>query len=469
MKSTILILLIILSSLVFGENNEMKKDTRYNYDGNGRIISPESDALKKIPADGGELWNRLVFEQSPYLLQHAANPVDWYPWGEEAFAKAAREDKPIFLSIGYTTCHWCHVMEHESFEDDEVAALLNDGYIAIKVDREERPDIDNVYMSVTQMLTGRGGWPMTVIMTPEKEPFFAGTYFPKHTRGRRAGMMELLPNVKMYWDTKRDSLLQDATKLTQRLKNSNKSSRSGESLADNILDKTYSIFDNRFDETYGGFGNAPKFPKPHDYLFLLKYYSRTKNTRALAMAEKSLIEMRKGGMYDQIGFGFHRYSTDKSWLVPHFEKMLYDQALLVHAYLEAYQVTGNQFYADVVREILEYVERDMTSPEGGFYSAEDADSEGEEGLFYLWTTSELDELLGESDSQLFQKIMNIRSNGNWNEGRRHGGTNIPHLKQTWSQLASVNQTSENELKARYEKIRIKLYAATEFPEGIAPS
>ncbi|MBC8311713.1 MAG: thioredoxin domain-containing protein [Candidatus Marinimicrobia bacterium] len=440
----------------------MKKDTRYKYDGNGRIISPESEALKNIPKDGGELWNRLVFEQSPYLLQHAANPVDWYPWGEEAFAKATREDKPIFLSIGYTTCHWCHVMEHESFEDNEVAALLNESYIAIKVDREERPDIDNVYMSVTQMLTGRGGWPMTVIMTPEKEPFFAGTYLPKQTRGRRAGMMELLPNVKTYWDTKRDSLLQDAGKLTQRLKNSNKSSPSGESLSDNILDKTFSIFDNRFDETYGGFGNAHKFPKPHDYLFLLKYYSRTKNNRALEMAEKSLIEMRKGGMYDQLGFGFHRYSTDKSWLVPHFEKMLYDQALLVHAYLEAYQVTRNQFYADVVREILEYVERDMTSPEGGFYSAEDADSEGEEGLFYLWTTSELDELLGESDSQLFQKIMNIRDNGNWNEGRRHGSTNIPHLKQTWSHLARVHQTSENELKDRYEKIRVKLFDVREF-------
>ncbi|MBT5956126.1 MAG: thioredoxin domain-containing protein, partial [Candidatus Marinimicrobia bacterium] len=439
----------------------MKKDTRYNYDGNGRVISPESEALKSIPQDGGELWNRLVFEQSPYLLQHAANPVDWYPWGEEAFAKATKEDKPIFLSIGYTTCHWCHVMEHESFEDDEVAALLNDSYIAIKVDREERPDIDNVYMSVTQMLTGRGGWPMTVIMTPEKEPFFAGTYFPKHTRGRRVGMMELLPNIKTYWDTKRDSLLQDAKKLTQRLKNTNQTYRSGESLADDILDKTFSIFDNRFDETYGGFGNAPKFPKPHDYLFLLKYYSRTKNTRALAMAEKSLIEMRRGGMYDQVGFGFHRYSVDKSWLVPHFEKMLYDQALLVHAYLVAYQVTGDQFYADVVREILEYVERDMTSPEGGFYSAEDADSEGEEGLFYLWTTSELGELLDESDSQLFQKIMNIYENGNWNEGRRHGGTNIPHLKQSWSQLAKINQTSENELNDRYEKIRAKLFNVRE--------
>ena len=461
MKSTNIVLSLILSCLVLGESKEMKKDTRYNYDENGRVISPESEALKSIPQDGGELWNRLVFEQSPYLLQHAANPVDWYPWGEEAFAKATKEDKPIFLSIGYTTCHWCHVMEHESFEDDEVAALLNDSYIAIKVDREERPDIDNVYMSVTQMLTGRGGWPMTVIMTPEKEPFFAGTYFPKHTRGRRVGMMELLPNVKTYWDTKRDSLLQDAKKLTQRLKNTNQTYRSGESLADDILDKTFSIFDNRFDETYGGFGNAPKFPKPHDYLFLLKYYSRTKNTRALAMAEKSLIEMRRGGMYDQVGFGFHRYSVDKSWLVPHFEKMLYDQALLVHAYLVAYQVTGDQFYADVVREILEYVERDMTSPEGGFYSAEDADSEGEEGLFYLWTTSELGELLDESDSQLFQKIMNIYENGNWNEGRRHGGTNIPHLKQSWSQLAKINQTSENELNDRYEKIRAKLFNVRE--------
>ena len=461
MKCMNLFLSFILSCFILGNTNEMKKDTRYNYNRNGRVIPPEAEELKQIPSDGGELWNRLVFEQSPYLLQHASNPVEWYPWGDEAFEKARIEDKPIFLSIGYTTCHWCHVMEHESFEDNEVARLLNDGYISIKIDREERPDIDNVYMSVTQILTGRGGWPMTVIMTPEKEPFFAGTYFPKNRRGRQVGMMELLPNVKMYWDTKRDSLLKDAAKLTQRLKNSNNSSRSSESLADNILDKTFSIFDNRFDATYGGFGNAPKFPKPHDYLFLLKYYSRTKNSSALEMAEKSLKEMRKGGIYDQIGFGFHRYSTDKNWLVPHFEKMLYDQALLVHAYLEAYQITKNQFYADVVHEVLEYVARDMTSTDGGFFSAEDADSQGEEGLFYLWTSSELDKLLGESDSQLFQQIMNIESNGNWNEGRRYGGTNIPHLKQSWEQLGNIHQTTGNALKSRYEKIREKLFSVRE--------
>ena len=347
----------------------------YEYDDHGRPIPPKIEEIEMLPSDGGKLWNRLVFEGSPYLLQHAANPVDWYPWGEEAFQKAKELNKPIFLSIGYTTCHWCHVMEHESFENDEVADLMNDAFVCIKVDREERPDIDNVYMEVTQMMNNRGGWPMTVIMTPEKKPFFSGTYFPKHSRGRRIGMMELIPQVKDAWENSRDSLKTDANNLTARLQRNQINRTSEGEINYDVLDKAFGSFQNRYDEKQGGFGRAPKFPKAHDYSFLIKYYKRTGNQQALNIAEFSLKSMRKGGMYDQVGFGFHRYSTDAKWLVPHFEKMLYDQAILIQAYLDAYQATGKQYYADVVDEILEYVLRDMTSPEGGFYSAEDADSD----------------------------------------------------------------------------------------------
>jgi hypothetical protein len=341
-----------------------------------------------------------------------------------------------------------------------VAALLNESFVAVKVDREERPDIDNVYMSVTQMLTGRGGWPMTIIMSPQKEAFFAGTYFPKNTRYRRVGMMDLLPQVAGFWETKRDSLLTDAGKMTRRLQSRNRATGSNVTLNDDVLDKTYAQFDSRFDEQFGGFGNAPKFPKPHDYLFLLKYYTRTGNARALDMALKSLDKMREGGMYDQLGFGFHRYSTDKRWLVPHFEKMLYDQALLVHAYLEAYLVTEDEKYARIAREILEYVQRDMTALEGGFYSAEDADSEGEEGLFYIWKTSEVDAILDENEANIFKTVMNIREGGNWSEGREHG-TNIPHLTQQWSQLADRFNMNETELRETLENIRKKLFIERE--------
>ncbi|SVC80382.1 uncharacterized protein METZ01_LOCUS333236, partial [marine metagenome] len=335
-------------------------------------------------------------------------------------------DKPVFLSIGYTTCHWCHVMEHESFENDEVSALMNDAFVCIKVDREERPDIDNVYMEITQMMNNRGGWPMTVIMTPEKKPFFSGTYFPKHSRGRRIGMMELIPQVKDAWLNRRDSLKTDAANLTTRLQRNQVNRTSEGEIYSDVLDRSFSAFKNRYDEKLGGFGRAPKFPKAHDYSFLIKYWKRTGNQKALDMAEFSLKSMRNGGMYDQVGFGFHRYSTDARWLVPHFEKMLYDQAILVQAYLDAYQATEKQYYADVVDEILEYVLRDMTSLEGGFYSAEDADSEGEEGKFYVWNISELETILGEENADLFQKTFNLSPSGNWREGRRHK-TNIPHL------------------------------------------
>ncbi len=452
--------LLMAGGFLMSSENTTTIQAEYQYDNQGRPIIPVQEELINISKDGGELWNRLVFESSPYLLQHAANPVDWYPWGDEAFQRAKELDKPIFLSIGYTTCHWCHVMEHESFENDEVAGLMNDAFVCVKVDREERPDIDNVYMEVTQMMNNRGGWPMTVIMTPDKQPFFTGTYFPKTSRGRRIGMMELIPKVKDVWQNNRDSLITDAANLTKRLQRNQTNRTSAGEISPNVADKAFSAFSNRYDEHQGGFGQAPKFPKAHDYSFLVKYFKRTGTSQALSMAEYSLKSMRNGGMYDQVGFGFHRYSTDARWLVPHFEKMLYDQAILVQAYLDAYQATEDSYYSTVVDEILEYVLRDMTSPEGGFYSAEDADSEGEEGKFYVWNVKELDEILGSEDSEFYQKVFNIRKGGNWNEGYRHK-TNIPHLTKNNSQLASEFNITEKGLTERIEIIRTKLFNVRE--------
>ena len=452
-----LLLLIIMGALMGGEGS---KSNYYNYDDQGRPIIPSRKILDALPTDGGDLWNRLVFEGSPYLLQHAANPVDWYPWGEEAFQRANELNKPIFLSIGYTTCHWCHVMEHESFENEEVASLMNNAFVCIKVDREERPDIDNVYMEITQIMNNRGGWPMTVIMTPEKQPFFSGTYFPKHSRSRRIGMMELIPRIKAAWENSRDSLKLDAANLTARLKRNQVNRTSEGEISKDIMDRVFRSFSNRYDEKRGGFGNAPKFPKAHDYSFLIKYWSRNRNQQALDMAEFSLKSMRNGGMYDQVGFGFHRYSTDANWLVPHFEKMLYDQAILVQAYLDAYQATGKQYYADVVDEILEYVLRDMTSPEGGFFSAEDADSEGEEGKFYVWNINELKEILGKEDADLYQQVFNLKIDGNWNEGRRHK-TNIPHLKVDIRTSASEYNMDAREFINYLENIRQIIFTIRE--------
>ena len=453
-EKKLLINIFLLSLLMMTELSE----NNYNYNDNGRIIIPSNDYISKLPKDGGDLWNRLIFESSPYLLQHAANPVDWYPWSEEAFQRALELDKPIFLSIGYTTCHWCHVMEHESFEDSEVAALMNDAFINIKVDREERPDIDNIYMSVTQMVTGRGGWPMTIIMTPEKEAFFAGTYFPKTTRYSRIGMLELVPKVANMWNEEesRDSLISNAEEITKKLKNINRSIKRSGDISKEIFSKTYQSFNSRYDKQYGGFGSSPKFPKPHDYMFLANYFIRTKDSNALYMLEESLSKMRFGGIYDQIGFGFHRYSTDSKWLAPHFEKMLYDQALLIHAYLDTYIITGDEKYSNVVHEIIDYVLRDMTSSEGGFYSAEDADSEGEEGTFYIWKSIEILEVLGQEDGVFMNDVLNIQENGNWKEGKEHH-TNIPHRQSNWNQISKKYSLTVNEAKNLYEKSRIKLF------------
>ncbi len=402
--------------------------------------------------------NKLINEKSPYLLQHAYNPVDWYPWSEEAFEKAKKEDKPIFLSIGYSTCHWCHVMEKESFEDNEVAALMNELFVSIKVDREERPDIDGIYMTVCQILTGSGGWPLTIIMTPDKKPFFAGTYFPKEERFGRIGMMSLTRGISNVWKNKREEISKSVEQISTVL-NSEIFRKTGEELNEGTMDKAFNNFVNRFDSENGGFGNAPKFPTPHNLLFLLRYWKRKNSHKALEMVEKTLNEMYKGGIYDHIGFGFHRYSTDKDWLVPHFEKMLYDQALLTIAYTEAFQAAKKDIYKKAATEILDYVLRDMTLPDGGFYSAEDADSEGIEGKFYLWKTEEIENMLGKDDTDLFIRFFNVKNEGNWHDPVHveNTRTNILHLKHDINIIAEELNTDEDKLKQTIKTIKEKLF------------
>ena len=406
--------------------------------------------------------NRLIREKSPYLLQHAYNPVDWYTWGDEAFEKARKEDKPIFLSIGYSTCHWCHVMEHESFEDTEVARLMNEAFVSIKVDREERPDLDHVYMTVCQMMTGAGGWPLNVILTPDRKPFFAGTYFPKESRFGRLGMMDLAPRIEELWRTQREQVLQSASKIMLALRQVPDSSP-GQVPGKDVLDSAYQQLAERFDPVQGGFSQAPKFPTPHNMLFLLRYWKRTGETRALEMVEKTLQAMRLGGIYDHVGFGFHRYSTDAEWLVPHFEKMLYDQAMLAMAYTEAYQATGKSEYAKTAQEIFAYVLRDMTAPNGGFYSAEDADSEGVEGKFYVWNLEDIDRVLESGEADLVKRVFNAKLSGNFEEEAtgRLTGSNILHQKSSLSEVASELKLSREELEERLQEARKKLFAARE--------
>ncbi len=406
--------------------------------------------------------NRLIHEKSPYLLQHAYNPVDWYPWGKEAFEKARQEDIPIFLSIGYSTCHWCHVMEHESFEDPEVAELMNDAFVSVKVDREERPDLDHVYMTVCQMLTGSGGWPLTIFMTPDKKPFFAATYIPKGNRFGRTGMMELIPRIKEIWTHRRNEVLDSATRVVDALQGLEKES-TGAELGRTELNQAFEELRQRFDTPYGGFSTAPKFPTPHNLLFLLRYWKRSGNEQGLAMVEKTLQEMRYGGLYDQIGYGFHRYSTDREWLVPHFEKMLYDQALLALAYLEAFQATGKVLYADTAGEIFTYVSRDMTAPEGGFYSAEDADSEGVEGKFYLWEKNEIDRILGKASADSIVKVFNVEEDGNFKEEAtgQKTGANILHQGKSFEEIASDLGLPAADLMADAAAARKKLFEVRE--------
>ena len=422
---------------------------------------PTEDVLKDLPADGGPDFNRLIFEKSPYLLQHARNPVDWFPWSDAAFDLARELDRPVFLSIGYSTCHWCHVMEKESFEDHQVADLMNEGFICIKVDREERPDIDQLYMSVCQAITGMGGWPLTVILTPDKKPFFAGTYFPRENRHGRTGMLDLLPKVIDLWNTKREEMEDSANKITTHLLETS-SGRAGK-LRPDIFQIAYEGLEGRFDRLFGGFGSAPKFPSPHNLIYLLRYWHHSGESKALEMVEKTLDQMRLGGIYDQVGFGFHRYSTDEAWLLPHFEKMLYDQAMLVLTYVEAFHATGDESYASVAREILTYVLRDMTSSEGGFFSAEDADSEGEEGLFYLWTMDEFSEVFGKDDSELFIELFNLKEEGNYYDEaeKSRTGRNILHLKKDLPELASKLDLSPEKLLDEWQNHRQALFQARE--------
>lgn len=365
--------------------------------------------------------NKLINEKSPYLLQHAYNPVDWYPWGDEAFQKAKAEDKPVFLSVGYSTCHWCHVMAHESFEDEKAAELLNREFIAIKVDREERPDVDAVYMAVCQALTGSGGWPLTIIMTPEQKPFFAGTYLPKNSRYGILGLMELLEEVSRQWKTDREKLLTSGDEITAFMQKQSLGINRTERSAGEILDKAPRFFARSFDKEWGGFGDAPKFPAPHNLVYLIRYSVLQQDDYALLMAEHTLEQMYRGGIFDHIGGGFSRYSTDKKWLIPHFEKMLYDNALLAIAYLEAFQLTRRPLYRTVVRKTLDYVLDELTDSEGGFYCGQDADSEGVEGKYYAFTQEELIEVLGKTDGALFCSWFGITGSGNFE------GKSIPNV------------------------------------------
>ncbi|WP_428234891.1 thioredoxin domain-containing protein [Gracilimonas sp.] len=395
--------------------------------------------------------NKLKDEKSPYLKQHAENPVDWYPWGEEAFQKAKEENKPVFLSIGYATCHWCHVMAHESFEDPDIAELMNEAFINVKVDREERPDIDSTYMTVCQMLTGQGGWPLTIIMTPDKEPFFAGTYIPKEARYDRIGLRQLIPGVKGMWKNEPKRVEKATAKIREGFTRSQEF-ESGKFPGTEATDFAAEQLAQRYDDVHGGFGSAPKFPSPHNLMFMLRQWKLTGEDRFLHMVTDTLEKMRLGGIWDHIGFGFHRYSTDQEWLLPHFEKMLYDQALLMMAYTEGWQATQNPLFKQTVYEIAEYVERDLLHPEGGFYSAEDADSEGEEGKFYVWEKSEIESLLSDDASQ-FIDLFNITEEGNFEDEatKQRTGKNISHL----------NSVLNPEQLSRFEEIRTTLFEQRE--------
>jgi len=405
----------------------------------------------------GETANRLINEKSPYLRQHAHNPVSWYPWGDEAFREAGRTDRPVFLSIGYSTCHWCHVMERESFADEEIARLMNETFISIKVDREERPDVDAHYLAVCQLLTGGGGWPLTVILTPDKRPLFAGTYFPKESRFGLIGLKDLIGRVAEAWKSRRSELLSSAERILAAL-HEPAEARGGQKTSSAILDQATSELAAQFDDRFGGFGSAPKFPTPHHLTFLLRQARRKNDKKALAMVEKTLRSMRRGGIFDHLGFGFHRYSTDRLWLVPHFEKMLYDQALLAMAYTEAFQFTGRDEYRRTVEEILTYVRRDLGSPEGAFYTAEDADSEGEEGKFYVWELGEIEAVLSPSEAEFTRFIFNLRPEGNFAEpGGRHSGKNILHLGRPQDLAAADLGLPEEELQEQIARIGGRLF------------
>ncbi|MHC4759592.1 MAG: thioredoxin domain-containing protein, partial [Planctomycetota bacterium] len=380
--------------------------------------------------------NELINESSPYLLQHAHNPVNWYPWGDKAF---------------HLACHWCHVMEHESFENIEIANIMNEHFINIKVDREQRPDVDKIYMDAVHMMTGTGGWPMSVFLTPDGQPFYGGTYFPPEDAFGRPGFKRILLFIADAWKNKREEILNSAGRISQSLEDMS-TAREGIQLNEDVLKNAYYYFSNTFDSYYGGFGRAPKFPQPVNLSMLLIYWHRTGEKKALEMAKATLDAMASGGIYDHLGGGFHRYSTDAQWLVPHFEKMLYDQALISYAYLQAYQVTSDENYARVAREIFDYVLRDMTDSRGGFYSAEDADSEGKEGTFYVWHPAEVKEILDSEDAEIFNAYYGITENGNFEDN-----ASILNVSASIEQMAAKYEKEKEQIEAILKSSRLKLF------------
>ena len=397
--------------------------------------------------------NRLIHETSPYLKQHAYNPVNWFSWGEEALAEARRLDRPIFLSIGYSACHWCHVMEHESFEDPEIGKILNEHFISIKVDREERPDLDQIYMTAVQLLTSHGGWPMSVFLTPALKPFYGGTYFPPTDRYGMPSFRKLIVALADAYKNRRAEIDANAEQIAAGIQDAMKLEVGQGTLSAELLRDAGKLLERAFDPRHGGFGNAPKFPHPMELRLLLRIAKRFDDETALAMVRKTLDQMAMGGIYDQLGGGFHRYSTDERWLAPHFEKMLYDNALLTVTYLEAYQVTGTGFYREIVEETLGYVQREMTSKEGAFFSTQDADSEGVEGKFFVWTKPEIEAILGPDDAKLFCSIYDITDAGNWE------GHNIPHLSRSLEVEAKMLSLPLDALKQRLRQCKQKLFDA----------
>lgn len=406
------------------------------------------DAVKNRTA------NKLIHELSPYLLQHAYNPVNWYPWGEEAFKKAREEDKPIFLSIGYSSCHWCHVMAHESFEDEEIAKFLNEHFINIKVDREERPDIDEVYMNALQVIGGQGGWPLNLFLTPTLEPFYGGTYFPPAPRRGLPGFLQIISKVIERYKLQKENIIKNANEVTQRLKIMSQTPKGEKELSDSIIKNAVEEIKQSFDAGHGGFGDAPKFPRPMDIQLLLRYWARTKDPQALHMVLFSLEKMAQGGIYDQLGGGFHRYSVDEAWLVPHFEKMLYDNALLSKAYLEAFQATQNPLFRQIAEEVLEYVTREMTSQKGGFYSAQDADTDMQEGKYYIWGYDEIISILGKTTGETLCRYFGITPYGNFEDE-----TTVLHIATSPDVIAEIEKRSVAEIEQTILEGKVKLFTA----------
>ena len=402
-----------------------------------------------------KMTNRLRDQTSPYLVQHAHNPVDWYPWGDEAFERAKAEDKPVLLSIGYSACHWCHVMANESFEDEATAKVMNDNFINIKVDMEERPDVDQIYMTFVQLTTGRGGWPMTVFITPDKMPFFGGTYYPPTPRYGMPSFRQILTSIADAYRDRRDEILNSANDILGELRRVSIVDASPAGFSADLLDSAFESFSRSFDAKNGGFGGAPKFPPSMSMEFLLRYWKRTGNERALEVAEKTARKMAEGGIYDQLGGGFHRYSVDAIWLVPHFEKMLYDNAQLIRIYLHLFQITKDAFYSRIAVETLEYVKREMLDERGGFYSTQDADSEGEEGKFFVWTPDGVKAILGDVDAQVFNFFYDVSDDGNFE------GKNILNIHFTTDAAAKALKKSVHEIEEILERSRKKLFAERE--------